>query len=52
MSGTNLIMKTRVEGEKDDGQLWYFDHLTRTIKSQKFKGKSIDISNAGKGQNL
>jgi hypothetical protein len=33
-------------------QLFYFDHLTRTIKSQQYKAKSIDIQSSGRGQNL
>lgn len=50
IKGNDLIMQSK--DDNNEGQLWYYDHLTRTIKSQQFKGKSIDISNAGKGQNL
>lgn len=50
LKGNNLVMQSK--GQNNEGQLWYFDHLTRTIKSQQFKGKSIDISNSGRGQNL
>lgn len=36
----------------DQSQLFFFDHLTRTIKSQQFKAKSIDIQSSGRGRNL
>jgi len=50
VTGSNLVIKTHKRDEVS--QLFYFDHLTRTIKSQQFKGKSIDIQSSGRGRNL
>lgn len=36
----------------EQSQLFYFDHLTRTIKSQQYKGKSIDIQSSGRGRQV
>jgi len=50
VTGHNLVI--RKMKRDDTSQLFYFDHLTRTIKSQQFKGKSIDIQSSGRGNNL
>jgi hypothetical protein len=40
-----LVIKTR---NSYTSQLWYFDQTTKTIRSQRYSGKSWDISNSGK----
>jgi hypothetical protein len=39
--GRKLVIKTKAS--KRNAQLWYFDHMTKTIKSQQWKDKSFDI---------
>jgi hypothetical protein len=48
--GSNLVIKKMVRNEVS--QLFYFDHLTTTIKSQQFKGKSVDIQSSGRGRSI
>lgn len=48
--GRNLVIKTKTSNR--NAQLWYFDYLTKTIKSKQWSNKSFDIQNAGRSQNL
>jgi hypothetical protein len=50
VGGRNLQIKTK--NRKRQSQLFYFDHLTKTIKSKQYTGKSFDIQSAGKSNNL
>lgn len=50
VSGKNLSITKRTNGNQ--AQLFYFDHLTRTVKSQQYKGRSIAIQSKGRHQNL
>jgi hypothetical protein len=50
VSGRNLVIKTKKA--KHTNQLFYFDHLTKTIKSQQYRGRSLDIQSAGRSNNL
>lgn len=47
---SKLVIRKLVRDEQS--QLFYFDHLTRTIKSQQYKAKSIDIQSSGRGRQL
>jgi hypothetical protein len=50
VGGRNLVIKTK--HSKRQSQLFYFDHLTKTIKSKQYSGRSLDIQSAGKSNNL
>jgi hypothetical protein len=44
----------RIQDKKKDNphQIFYFDHLTRTVKSKAYTGKSISIPNKGRNNAL
>ena len=48
--GRNLVLKTKKYNHV--AQQFYFDNATKTIKSQQYKDRSIDIQNAGSSSNL
>jgi hypothetical protein len=50
VQGHNLAITKKKNG--DESQLFFFDHLTRTIKSQQFKARSIDIQSSGRGRSV
>lgn len=45
----NIVVKTPNEF---DSQVWFFDQKTKTIKSQMYKDRSLDIQNSGNTSNL
>jgi hypothetical protein len=48
--GRNLVLKSK--GWSRVSQQFFFDNATKTIKSQQYKDRSIDIQNAGASANL
>lgn len=50
VGGRNLVLRT-VKKERSYQQ-FFFDATTKTIKSQAYKNKSIDIQNGGRSTNL
>lgn len=54
-NGRNVFIKDRIRRGNDKFQIWYFDGKTKTIKSQQYKNKSLDLEHAGRrgrGTNL
>jgi hypothetical protein len=50
VGGRNLVIKSRVYNRRT--QLFVFDQVSKTIQSQAYRGKSFDIQNAGRSNNL
>lgn len=50
VGGRNLVLKT-VKREREVQQ-FFFDGITKTLKSQQYKDRSIDIMNGGRSNNL
>lgn len=50
VAGRNLTITKKKDG--NESQLFYFDHLTRTIKSKQYKGRSVDIQSSGRGRSV
>jgi hypothetical protein len=48
--GSNVVLRWKKRGEIS--QQFYFDNGTKTIKSQRYQDKSLDIQDAGKSSNL
>ena len=48
--GRNLVLKTKKFNHV--AQQFFFDNKTKTLKSQQYKDRSIDIQNAGASSNL
>jgi len=48
--GRNLVLKWKKWNS--DSQQFYFDNATKTIKSQQYKDRSLDIQNSGKSSNM
>jgi hypothetical protein len=48
--GRNLVLKWKQWNRTS--QQFYFDNKTKTIKSQQYKDRSLDIQNAGRSTNL
>lgn len=48
--GRNVVIRTKKYNEVS--QQWIFDNNSKTIKSYKYKDKSLDIQNSGKSSNL
>jgi len=49
IDGKNIVIKTP---NGFDSQVWWFDQKSKTIKSLKYKDKSLDIEGAGKSGNM
>jgi hypothetical protein len=50
VGGRNVVIQAKKY--KNVGQQFYFDNATKTIKSQQYKDKSIDIQNSGTSRNV
>jgi hypothetical protein len=50
VGGHNLAIKRYVKGRT--AQQFFFDQTSKTVKSQQYKDRSIDIQSNGKNRNL
>jgi hypothetical protein len=50
VGATNIVIKKYAKGRT--AQLFYFDGKTKTIKSQQYKDRSLDITSNGASTNL
>jgi len=48
VSGRKLVIKRRIGVGKKNEQIFFFDGLSKTIRSKAFKSRAIDIQNAGR----
>jgi hypothetical protein len=50
VSARNIVLKRYAKGRT--AQQFFFDGVSKTIKSQQYKNRSFNIQNNGRGRNL
>jgi hypothetical protein len=50
VSARNVVLKRYYKGRT--AQQYFFDSVSKTIKSQQYKDRSFSIHNSGRGNNL